>query len=153
MSQKYVKCKTSYNILLNYNCIWLSILGCWVNLIKIQSFLPQQFPISISSSKTSLASGGIEKSASNSTISNTIKSKATSLADYNLNSTCTTSQYKDDEVSASEENEVETIEVKTKVGTNEDIRLKFGPQQNTNDQNFHHYRSNNVSSHKNLKGK
>ena len=52
-----------------------------------------------------------------------------------------------------EENEVERIEVKTKVGTNEDIRLKFGPQQNTNDQNFHHYRSNNVSSHKNLKGK
>ena len=111
MSQKYVKFKASYNILLNYNCIWLSILGYWVNLIKIQSFLPQQFPISISSSKTSLASGGIEKSASNSTISNTIKSKATSLADCNLNSTCTTSEYQDDEVSASEVNEVETISV------------------------------------------
>ena len=111
MNQRYVNCKTLYNILLNYNCIWLSILGYCANLIKIQSFLPQQFPISISSSKTSLASGGIEKSASNSTISNTIKSKATSLADCNLNSTFTTSQYKDDEVTASEENEDETISV------------------------------------------
>ena len=54
----------------------------------------------------------------------------------------------------SEENEVERTDDKAKSSTNEDIRLRLGSIEQSHGQNHQqHYRLNNVSSHKNYKGK